>query len=82
MEETSVELEQLLYEEQLQNVPLQIFANKQDLLNSLSIEEISQILELTSIRDRVWTIQPCSAKVGFGIREGMEWVISKVNNEN
>mmetsp|Transcript_30996 Transcript_30996/g.45339 ORF Transcript_30996/g.45339 Transcript_30996/m.45339 type:complete len:81 (+) Transcript_30996:188-430(+) len=80
MEETGVELEQLLSEEKLEGVPLLVFANKQDLMNALSSEEISEGLNLVSIRDRPWSIQPCSAKNGEGLQEGMEWVIGNVSD--
>mmetsp|Transcript_25198 Transcript_25198/g.53127 ORF Transcript_25198/g.53127 Transcript_25198/m.53127 type:complete len:183 (+) Transcript_25198:64-612(+) len=80
MDETGVELDQLLNEDKLDGVPLLVFANKQDLLNSLSTHEISSGLNLPSIRDRTWTIQPCSAKSGEGLEDGMEWIISSMNN--
>ena len=41
MEESGVELQQLLDEERLSHVPLMVMANKQDLLNALSQDEIS-----------------------------------------
>ena len=41
MEETGVELQQLLDEEKLAYVPLLIMANKQDLLNALSPDEVN-----------------------------------------
>lgn len=79
MEETGVELKQLLDEERLANVPLLIFANKQDLMNALQPNEISDELALNEIRDRVWNILPCSAKSGEGLQDGMEWVVSQIN---
>ena len=80
MEETGLELAQLLCEEKLEGVPLLIFANKQDLISALSAEEISEGFDLTSIRDRPWNIQPCSAKTGDGLQEGMEWVVGQVDD--
>ena len=50
MEETGVELNQLLDEEKLAGIPLLIFANKQDLLNALSAQEITTGLNLHAIR--------------------------------
>ena len=41
MEETGVELSQLLDEERLADVPLLIMANKQDLMSALSPAEVS-----------------------------------------
>ena len=66
LEETGVELSQLLDEEKLSGVPLLLYANKQDLLSALGPDEISEGLNLHTIRDRVWQIQACSAKTGEG----------------
>jgi signal recognition particle receptor subunit beta len=40
MDETSVELSQLLEEEKLKGVPVLIFANKQDLANAMSPDQV------------------------------------------
>ena len=82
MEETGIELGQLLSEEKLDGVPLMVLANKQDLLNALTVEEISEGLNLPSIRDRPWNIQPCSAKNGDGLQEGMEWIVENMTSRN
>lgn len=79
MEETGVELQQLLDEEKLSHVPVLVFANKQDLASALSPAEISSELGLDKIRDRVWSILPCSAKTGEGLQEGMEWMVEQIN---
>ena len=48
MEETGIELQQLLDEEKLGHVPLLILANKQDLINALSPAEITAELGTNS----------------------------------
>ena len=40
MDETGVELQQLLDEEKLSSVPLLVLANKQDLINAMSADEV------------------------------------------
>lgn len=40
--------------------------------------QIAEALNLDSLRDRAWQIQPCSAKTGDGLQDGMEWVVGKV----
>jgi ADP-ribosylation factor-like protein 3 len=40
LEETGLELTLLLEEEKLQNIPLLVFANKQDLINALPAKEV------------------------------------------
>lgn len=62
-------------EEKMSGVPLIVFANKQDLVGAMSADEIADELNLTSIRDRPWQIQACSAKQGTGLTEGMEWLM-------
>jgi len=79
MEETGIELDQLIGEEKLESVPILIFANKQDLMSAHSAEEISEGLNLVSINDRPWHIQSCSAKSGEGLQEGMEWIMGFLN---
>jgi len=82
MPETGVELGQLLDEEKLDGIPLLVFANKQDLMNALPASEISTGLNLVTIRDREWQIQACSAKTKEGLQEGLEWLISIINNKD
>ncbi|GMF32349.1 unnamed protein product [Phytophthora fragariaefolia] len=79
LEETGMELVTLLEEEKLSNVPILVFANKQDLLNALPSGEISTALNLATIRDRTWHIQACSAKTGEGLQEGMEWIVNTMS---
>lgn len=81
MDETGVELNALLEEEQLAGVPLLIFANKQDLLNAMGPDDVAEALNLHSIRDRIWHIQPCSAKTGEGLQQGMEWMVKNINQK-
>jgi len=78
LEESGAELNQLLEEEKMAGVPLLVFANKQDLLNAAPAGEIATILDLHKIRDRVWQIQPCSAKKAEGLSDGMEWVVKQI----
>jgi ADP-ribosylation factor-like protein 3 len=76
LEESGKELSELMAQEKLAGVPLLVYANKQDLVQALSPEEISQRLQLTNIRDRAWTIQACSATDCTGVHEGLEWVVA------
>ncbi len=75
-----MELQQLLDEEKLASVPLLIMANKQDLMNALSPDEITAELGLNELRERTWQILPCSARDGTGLQEGMEWLVEQINS--
>lgn len=73
---SGIELHALLEESKLLNVPVLVFANKQDMASALPADEIAVGLNLNSIRNRKWQIQPCSAKSGNGVAEGLEWGMS------
>jgi len=57
-----------------------ILANKQDLTDAMSETEISENLGLTSIKSRQWSIFKCSAYSGFGLNEGMEWLVDAIKS--
>ncbi|CAF4908561.1 unnamed protein product [Rotaria sp. Silwood1] len=80
-DETNQELFELLEEEKLHDVPLLVFANKQDLLNAAKASDITDGLSLHQIRDRPWQIQGCSAYTKEGVKEGLEWVSKTVTKK-
>ena len=73
------ELTQLLAEDDLQKVPLLVFANKQDIESSLQADEVMETLQLGNIQDREYNIVACSAISKDGLQEGMDWVIETIN---
>lgn len=75
LQETSLELEDLLKEEDLKEVPVLIFANKQDVSTANRVEKVATELSLNTIRGRPWQVQPCSAKTGEGVSVGIEWLL-------
>lgn len=81
VEECKEELHSLMSEDKLQGVPLLVFANKQDLLGALSTGDISEELGLSALSDRSLQIQPCSAKLGDGLSQGMEWLVEQMSDE-
>ena len=52
--------------------------NKSDLKNVFEADEIVEKLELNEIVDRDWSLYACSALKGFGIMEGLKWLMEKV----
>jgi small GTP-binding protein len=63
---TKDELYQMLEHEDLKRAGVLIYANKQDVKGSMSATEITQHLNLTSIKDHGWHIQSCCALTGEG----------------
>lgn len=68
------ELHRMLQEEDLRDAVLLVFANKQDLPNASSPAEITESLQLHSVKGRPWYIQATCAKNGDGLCEGLDWL--------
>lgn len=68
------ELNQILSEYALENIPLLIWANKQDLPNAMKVDEIKQKLKLNRMTHCEWNIVGCSIYDIEGIHEGLNWI--------
>ena len=79
--EAGQELKVLLQEHELNQVPLLVLANKQDLPDVVSANKVSEILGLAEISDREFFIAACSALKGAGIQEGLDWLIDRMVSE-
>jgi len=63
-----------LNEDEMRDAILLVFANKQDLPNAMNAAEITDKLQLNSLRNRQWYIQSTCATSGDGIYEGFDWL--------
>ncbi|KAK5584096.1 hypothetical protein RB653_005703 [Dictyostelium firmibasis] len=81
IDEVREEIKNLLIQDELKDTQLLIFANKQDMNGAMNTAEIVNSLELNSIRDRKWYVQPCSAVRSDGIYEGFDWVANTLNKK-
>lgn len=70
------EMHIMLQENDLKNVPLLVFANKQDMPGALPESEVSELLGLPEIKDRQWRIVKSAIKHGDGVREGLDWLVA------
>lgn len=68
------ELQRVLLKEALHRTPLLILANKQDAHGALAVDDIARMLELTSVTDRAYRIQPTSATTGAGLTDALDWL--------
>ena len=71
----------------LKNVPILIFANKQDVKGALSEEDIAKEYSLHEIKEHSWHLQLCSAvegwlffNLGKGVKEGLDWLTEQLAN--
>ncbi|CAG8584586.1 11677_t:CDS:2 [Acaulospora morrowiae] len=78
--------EKIITNEEVEGVPVLMLANKQDLPNSLKVEEIKEIFNKIAMKlgardSRVLSI---SALEGDGVREAVEWLFVRIlrNKQN
>jgi len=75
------ELHRMLAEDELRDAVLLVFANKQDLPNALSVQKITEKLNLNNVKNRAWYIQATCATTGDGIYEGLDWLSNKLTGK-
>lgn len=78
--EAAHELRHVLASQELAHAPLLILSNKQDLPNSMDSKKIVSGLQLESVGDRKWHVQPTNAVNGDGLYEGLNWLCSVMDN--
>jgi ADP-ribosylation factor protein 6 len=74
IEEAKKELHKIIFDREMKDAIILVFANKQDLKGALSPEVIPEMLDLNKIDDRNWYVQPCVATTGDGLQEGLTWM--------
>ena len=80
MNEAAEELHAILNDDEMQSIPFVIIANKQDLPNALTCDEIVKKLNLNKFKNK-WYIQSSCAVTGEGIYEAMK-AMSDLIKEN
>ncbi|KAF7997747.1 hypothetical protein HCN44_009145 [Aphidius gifuensis] len=61
-----------------EGVPILVFANKQDVTNAMSVDEVKEKLNLdVAFVGRPWHVQASSAIRGDGLYEGLDWLINE-----
>lgn len=73
----------MLEEEELKenNIPLLVFANKQDKEGGMTISEITDILDLKNLKGREWHIQGTCAVTGDGLHDGINWLCQTITSK-
>ncbi|CAI9092191.1 OLC1v1027376C1 [Oldenlandia corymbosa var. corymbosa] len=77
-EDSKSALEKVLRHEDLQGAPLLILANKQDLAQAVTAEEVGRYLDLKKLDERVYTFQAVSGYDGTGIKESVDWLVDSM----
>ncbi|MFS7895486.1 putative small GTPase superfamily, ARF/SAR type, P-loop containing nucleoside triphosphate hydrolase [Helianthus anomalus] len=75
------ELHRMLNEDELRDVVLLMFANKQDIPNAMNASEITDKLGLYSLRHRYWYIQSTCATFREGLYDGLDRLFNNIANK-
>jgi signal recognition particle receptor subunit beta len=78
IDEVKDHLWRLLNEDEFRDVPLLVYANKQDLESAMLVADVRDALNLNALRGREWHIQGASALKGEGLKEGLDWYITQL----
>ncbi|XP_052328991.1 ADP-ribosylation factor 4-like isoform X2 [Oncorhynchus keta] len=74
------ELQNMLEEDQLRDVVLLVFANKQDLPNAMSVSDITNKLGLRKLQlNTPWFVQATCATQSSGLLEGLDWLADQLS---
>ncbi|KAJ7597497.1 ADP-ribosylation factor [Mycena floridula] len=76
------EIQKMLAQDELTDAQLLVFANKQDLPNSMSASELTDKLGLHALRSKNWYIQAACASTGDGLYEGLEWLANNMKRRH
>mmetsp|Transcript_8455 Transcript_8455/g.21350 ORF Transcript_8455/g.21350 Transcript_8455/m.21350 type:complete len:184 (+) Transcript_8455:218-769(+) len=81
LKEARDELWKVLESPELATAVILVIANKQDLPNALSSEEVGNGMDLNKITTHPWHIQPACATNGEGLDEGIDWLAEKIKEK-
>lgn len=83
LEQAQLELHRLLQDPELRDMgAVLVFANKQDLPNSMSADEVMQKLKISEgTRQLDWYVQGCCARNGDGLYEGLDWLANTLKKQ-
>ena len=71
------ELFRLLSDETLDPKGVLVWANKQDCDGAMTVLEVTDALQLHTVKGKQWHVQPSCALTGEGLREGLDWVCTR-----
>jgi small GTP-binding protein len=77
------ELHRMANEEELRNLPILIFANKQDLPVAFTLDEMKEKLNLSKLdqMQTKWHLQPSVATKNEGLEEGFRWLANVIQSK-
>jgi len=74
------ELAHILDERDLQNTAVLVLANKQDLPDAMSADEVAAKLDLHRLQCGPWTVQPACGVDGSGLSDALDWLGAELDS--
>lgn len=81
LKEARDELWKVLESPELTAAVILVFANKQDLPNALTGDDVMKGLELEKITTHPWHVQAACATSGQGLDDGFDWLAESVKSK-
>jgi small GTP-binding protein len=82
LKEAKHALDMVLNDPRMDKILLLVWANKQDLSDAASVDDITEALNLKALNNkRKWRIQPCSSLKSFGLYEGLDWLSNALTSQ-
>ncbi|KAK9453281.1 ADP-ribosylation factor family-domain-containing protein [Dipodascopsis uninucleata] len=78
IKEARDELHRIITDREMKDCLLLVFANKQDLPDAMTPAEVTEVLGLNQLKDRIWYVIPSTARTGEGLAEGLSWLSSNL----
>lgn len=82
LKEARDELWKILESPELNGAVILVLANKQDLPNALSSDEVASGLELSKITNHPWHVQATCATTGSGLDEAFDWLADRIREKH
>uniref|UniRef100_A0A060T0J1 ARAD1C08448p n=1 Tax=Blastobotrys adeninivorans TaxID=409370 RepID=A0A060T0J1_BLAAD len=81
IDEARQELHRIINDREMKDALLLVFANKQDLPDAMHPKEVTEKLQLDSLKGRTWCVVASTAKTGEGLVEGLSWLSTNIPEE-
>ena len=80
IQEANEELSSVINDDRLRNIPVLVYANKQDLPQAMTPGTIYEKMKET-LRNRNFLVQGCTATTGKGLYDGLDWLSKALTEE-
>ena len=75
------ELDKLFKNADVKDCVFLVLANKQDLEECMTVEEVINVFDLQEVSGNTWSIYGISTKTGKGIDEAFDWLIDNIEKK-